>query len=335
MQVPISPALSFCYEQAVAMGCPAPDLLAGTGLVPEQMTQPQTLISPAQELRVYRSIIRVTGRESIGLQLGARVNLNTVGIEGGLLANAQDLDHVGYLMRRFHRLSSPWFASEVMGHPTPGEFVVRYRQTQALGSAYRFIIDRDLRGTLCILDEIFGAAAAGFYKEIAFGFPEPRDASVYEAHFECPVRFGTDFTYVTYDSEIAKLRNGKRNTVVFHAYVQVCRDMLARQDPTSWHQKVHVILSSGDDYPKLEDIALRLGCSERSLRRKLHEEGFRYSSLLDQVRYDRATYMLSHSKEPVKVIAYRLGYSEPSSFVHAFKRWSGISPIQFRQSRPG
>ena len=68
----------------------------------------------------------------------------------------------------------------------------------------------------------------------------------------------------------------------------------------------------------------------RTLHRHLAAEGASFRQLLDEVRQALAEEMLAH-RMTVDEVAERLGYSEASSFVHAFKRWKGISPRTYRQ----
>jgi len=341
---PIRPTLSFCVEQMAARGHDPARLLAGSGLRQDSYQQPQAVVSPQQELLIYRNILSLAGTDAIGLELGRAVHLNSIGILGALLSNAADLGHAGYLMRRFHLLSSPWFVSELIGELEPGKLLVRYKQTSNMGNLgtlgdvgdpgglYRLIIDRDIRGTLGLLVRIFGAGAAGFISGIAFGYRQPANARRYRAEFGCPVSFGHEYTYVTFDNSLAGLKNPQRCGIAYNIYLRLCRDALSDYAPASWHRRVTNLLSSGDDYPKAEDMAARLNCSERSLRRHLNAEGFQYSELVDRVRFDRAAYLLTHSRDPIKKIGFQLRYSEPPNFVHAFTRWAGMSPTRFRDA---
>jgi len=332
---PIQPTLSFCVEQMAVRGHDLAQLLSGSGLRQDSYQQPQAVVTPQQELLIYRNILGLAATDAIGLELGRAVHLNSIGILGALLSNAADLGHAGYLMRRFHLLSSPWFASELIGELEPGKLLVRYKQTSYLGDLgglYRFIIDRDIRGTLGLLVRIFGAGAAGFISGIAFGYSQPVGARRYRAEFGCPVSFGHEYTYVTFDNGLAGLKNPQRCGIAYNTYLRLCREALSDYAPASWHRRVTNLLCSGDDYPKAEDMAARLNCSERSLRRHLNSEGFQYSELVDRVRFDRAAYLLTHSRDPIKKIGFQLRYSEPPNFVHAFTRWAGMSPTRFRNA---
>jgi AraC-like DNA-binding protein len=73
-----------------------------------------------------------------------------------------------------------------------------------------------------------------------------------------------------------------------------------------------------------------MNCSERTLRRHLQATGSSYQQLLDELRFDRAKQLLQDNQMPIHRIAEVLGFSETASFRHAFIRWSGVAPSQFR-----
>jgi len=334
LATPIKPGLSFCLQRMVERGFDIRRLVAGTALDETSFTDPETLMTVQQELQVYRNIVGETHSGDIGLELGEEVNLNAVGVLGGLLSNAIDLGHAGYLLRRFELLVSTFIKSELMGELGPGSIIIRYRRNAELGELYRFFVDRDIRGTLGLVVEVFGEQARGFITRIEFGYPRPPDVRRYRQLFDFPVSFGHADTHVTYDYRLAPLANAARSVIAYRIYHYLCRTALNLYFPTTWRERVLTVLSSGNEYPRTAGMAARLNCSERSLRRHLEAEGVSYLDLVDQVRHDRAVYLLTYSRDPVKKIGLQLGYSEPASFVHAFSRWTGVSPMQFR-SAPG
>ncbi|KPK39708.1 MAG: hypothetical protein AMJ69_04945 [Gammaproteobacteria bacterium SG8_47] len=89
-------------------------------------------------------------------------------------------------------------------------------------------------------------------------------------------------------------------------------------------------LPSGDTSE--ESIARALNMSLRTLQRKLREEGATYKELLDGTRRDLATRYIENSSVSVSEITYLLGFSEPSNFSRAFRRWTGKSPSAYRAS---
>jgi AraC-like DNA-binding protein len=82
----------------------------------------------------------------------------------------------------------------------------------------------------------------------------------------------------------------------------------------------------------LAAFARDIGMSERTLQRRLSDEGESYQSLVDDVRRRFALEYLERSKFTVAEVAYLVGFSDLASFHHAFKRWTGRTPGSFRQS---
>ncbi len=76
----------------------------------------------------------------------------------------------------------------------------------------------------------------------------------------------------------------------------------------------------------VERVALELGLSRPTLYRKLKAEGTTFEKLLDDLRHKMALHYLNGTKVSVNEIAYLVGFSDPSAFSRAFKRWTGTSP---------
>src|SRR5205814_7256149 len=81
------------------------------------------------------------------------------------------------------------------------------------------------------------------------------------------------------------------------------------------------------------DVARQLGVSRRTLSRSLFAEGVTFARILEELRAALAKRYLRDRELPISEIAWLLGYREIGSFTHAFKRWTGTSPSQFRSSR--
>jgi AraC-like DNA-binding protein len=80
----------------------------------------------------------------------------------------------------------------------------------------------------------------------------------------------------------------------------------------------------------VEDVARSLAMSERTLARKLSDEGLNFTEILQQLRRDLAIRYLDDRKLHVSKIAWLLGFHEVSAFTHAFKRWTGKTPREMR-----
>ena len=80
-------------------------------------------------------------------------------------------------------------------------------------------------------------------------------------------------------------------------------------------------------------LAKAVGTSVRTLQRRLRETGANYSDLQNDVRKTLALNLLENETLALAEIAFSLGYSEVSAFNHAFRRWIGLSPGQYRRQR--
>ncbi len=85
------------------------------------------------------------------------------------------------------------------------------------------------------------------------------------------------------------------------------------------------------EVPALSRVAVRLGMSTRNLQRHLHEEGTSFHKLLDKTCHQMAVHQVREQRLPLGEVAFLLGYSEVSAFHRAFRRWTGMSPAQFRR----
>ncbi len=80
-------------------------------------------------------------------------------------------------------------------------------------------------------------------------------------------------------------------------------------------------------------LAQLLGSSVRTLQRELQERGTSHQALVEEIRSQRALQLLEEPEINVTEASYRLGFSEPSAFFRAFRRWTGTTPAAALASR--
>jgi AraC-like DNA-binding protein len=97
--------------------------------------------------------------------------------------------------------------------------------------------------------------------------------------------------------------------------------------------RVRQLLAEGirEGEPEQHEIAKSLALSERTLQRRLQDENVTFADLVEEVRADLARMYLNDPSLAVFEVAFLLGYSEPSAFNRAFRRWTGKSPSQYRR----
>lgn len=84
--------------------------------------------------------------------------------------------------------------------------------------------------------------------------------------------------------------------------------------------------------PDIADIARELGMSERTLQRRITEQGGSFRGLLDEARQELGRHLLSEGRNGIDEVAFLLGFQETSSFYRAFRAWEGMTPAQWRSS---
>ena len=114
---------------------------------------------------------------------------------------------------------------------------------------------------------------------------------------------------------------------------QTVIDYLARYDRSNITMQVRsqIIEQLPDGRPSQGEIAFNLNTSLRSLQRRLHEEDTSFKELLNDTQRELALSYIRDSNRSLGEITYLLGFSEPSNFTRAFKRWTGQSPAEYRE----
>lgn len=85
-----------------------------------------------------------------------------------------------------------------------------------------------------------------------------------------------------------------------------------------------------DGTPNQETIAESMHVSLRSLQRRLNKEETNFKTLLETTRQELALHYIRETHRTLGEITYLLGFSEPSNFTRAFKRWTGKTPAEYR-----
>lgn len=101
---------------------------------------------------------------------------------------------------------------------------------------------------------------------------------------------------------------------------------------SAYHSEVTALTAIAllEGFPKIDWVASKLEMSRRSLQRSLEAEGHSFSNLVDSLLQDRAMYLLETTNHRLVDIALQLGYSDGGHFSRAFRRWTGLSPSQYR-----
>jgi len=181
-----------------------------------------------------------------------------------------------------------------------------------------------------ICDDLLGHPLPLLAARFEHAAPDYRDS--YAEHFKAPVHFGAKDNAFAFDRRWLDQPLPLADIITHQAMAERCRkqniEFTGRQ---AWLGRIRQLLSAQlNAAPGLEGLAQQMNCSPRTLRRHLKDMGCSYQELLDELRFERAKQMLCEDQLPIYRIAETLGFSETASFRHAFVRWSGVAPSQFR-----
>ncbi len=162
--------------------------------------------------------------------------------------------------------------------------------------------------------------------------PRPAQAERWEYLLATRVTFDGDLTRISWslpDIREPLLTGDPALARVNDEHVRAHLDQFSA-DSTSRAVVSRIVEHLPDGPPSQELIARAMHVSNRTLQRKLREEGTSFIDLLRDTRMQLASKYLRQPNRSVVETAYLLGFSEPSTFSRAFKRWSGRAPAEFR-----
>ena len=169
-------------------------------------------------------------------------------------------------------------------------------------------------------------------EEILLSRGMPSDSAPYQRLGRCPVRFGQSQTGLLLTPSSLAFKLPEANADLHEQARARLASALENSRAGLTGQIRHVLrplLLVGKG--SMVNVAGRLGLHPRTLRRRLQREGARFEAIKDDVRYAAARELLLLGALGIADIAFTLDYASVSAFVHAFRRWSGISPGLWRQ----
>lgn len=310
-------------------------LLAGSGLSLTRLADPNFELSCTQELRLINNLLNLSGHpQGLGYQVGARYHFSTYGLFGyGLISSATVGDAL-QLALRFLPLT--YAVTRIAYHEQPSLGILTFTEPALADDSLRdFVIERDMAAAAVLLKEIAGSefSLAGF----TLKKKRPVDQAAASAGSILGMRpdYLADSNSLAFDRSLLSRPLPQANAVTVSMCEQMCAQLMERRIPrtgTANLVRQYLNITPLGAPPDLSSMASLINLSERTLKRRLHEEGTSYRHLLEQSRSAAALELLSDPALKLTDIAEKLGYSDLSSFSQTFKRWYGVSPRTYRHA---
>ena len=173
-----------------------------------------------------------------------------------------------------------------------------------------------------------------FYpSSISLTHAEPADSSEFEALFACPIYFNSPENRFNLSKQQADKHLTSSSPRLAQLSDQLIIEALAKLDKNNIIEQVKAEILHQLPSANVTDssVAKAINMSQRSLQRKLQQQGSSFKYLLNDLRSELAQHYIQDSNLSLLDIAFMLGFSEYSSFSRAFKRWTGLSPSACRE----
>ena len=308
-------------------------LLRRAGLPQEDFGGPLQRISAASQGKFLEYAAEAMDDGAFGLHLAAEANPREAGLLFYVTSAANNLGEALALFARYSRIANE--AVRIKHAHGPEGIVAEISFIGLSRHTAKQVTEFGVALTIKTLREIAGRNIRPTH--LSFIHARNSDLPAFEQFFGCPVEFGASGDQVAFSNETLALPLVTEDRHLLETLRPICDEAAKERGTAAGSLRAAVeneaqkLLPHG--HAKRHRVAKSLGHSERTLTRKLVDEGTTYEQVLDQLRQSLALQYIKEQGVSLSQIAWLLGYDGPSSFNHAFKRWTGRSPSVARNEK--
>lgn len=319
--------LSVLGRRLDELGIPSSAVLRLAGLSSELFQQTRIWLTTDEMRALYNAIEEVSGDPAIGLKIGAEERpeyYSPIAIAALFTRSFRDaLTRVA----RYKRLTSP---QEIRISERGKECSVEFVWLLAEVTESPIWIDSCFAWTVTIGRRGIGRSIHPLRVELRRPLINKQP---YEEFFACPMKSGVKHNRLIFRVEDLDQPFVTHNPDLLEAIApQLEAELKQRITNKSLKAQAKGVLkrSLAGQRPRLEEVAIELRMSARTLQRKLLEEGATFHDLMEEARHEMAQHYLRQPSLELNETAYLLGYADPNSFIRAFHKWEGTSPGEWR-----
>lgn len=318
-------------EVAAGHGMTVAECLRGTRIDAGELHEHSAMVAACDELQVIRNLQARLGTQlPLALEAGLRYHPTTFGVWGFMILSSATLQNAVDVGIRYLRLTS--FYCRIRLVDAPDELLVIADDAGLPADVRDFLVERD------------GATLMNLAKDILplkFSLTQVQTRRSQPAyHKRAEALFGRPISYAQAENRVGlhKAMLGwklPQADLPMRRMFEVECERLLRQHQTlaGIAGRVRERLRRDPEHmPTMETVAAEFKETARTLRRRLESVGTRFENLVEETRRNLAEELLRGTNLAISEVAERLGYSEPSTFIRAFKRWKSVSPQRYRKS---
>ena len=323
--------IQLAHQAMLSMGMNADEVWKRLGITPE-LLQDRNIRTPHDAQVIFWNVMEeVSGDADIGIHLGEHMPVYKGQVLQYLFLSSPTFGDGLKRALNYQRLLSD--ASQASVEIEDGQAYVLVESASEKVVGLRHLNECMVLGLVrffqYVTDDQFRPSAVDFSHEA------PSSIAEHSRVLGCDVRFGQDENRIHFDISLLDLPSLHAEPELLQLHEKLASEHVAkleRQDVVTRVYKVFgEMLETGQ--VNLEDVATRLDMKPRTLRTRLTEAGTNFNQLLADYRCNLAKKLLSSTDESIDEIVYLTGFSEPSTFYRAFKRWTNQTPVEYRNSR--
>jgi AraC-like DNA-binding protein len=317
------------YERIAQAGLDVEPLLKKARLTVRQIEDRDARLSVHSQIRFLDLAADLLMDPFLGFHLGRTFDLREIGLLYYTFASA---DVFGDALERAARFSTTANEGISLRYFQDDDAVVAINYVGVTRFSDRHQIEAWVAALVRSCRELTGRHVVP--RQVKMTHHRHEDCSELNAFFGTSVAFGADEDAVVFPGTVKDLPVVSADPYLHDLLVGYCEQALAQRPSSSGSLRAAVenaiapLLPHGKAH--VDEVARRLGMSERTLARHLASEGLTFNAVLSELRSDLARFHVRNSRLPVSHIAWLLGFREASAFTHAFKRWTGKTPRQMR-----
>jgi AraC-like DNA-binding protein len=307
--------------------------LSGTGLSQESLARPQTLTSIRQYITVCQNALHLSKDPETPFRVGNRIPLSAYGMYGFALVCSLTIREYFQVAVKYHRLATPLLSMSWREQKDSVSWILAMNPAVTHpDSLVRFILEQQLTQLANHLKTVVEPDRCRPIRA-ALPYAAPRHLHLYRRYIGCDLRFDQPLCELTYPRSILSEKPHMAHRLTSKLMRDTCDRILGEvKTSTGVAGEVYqIIASTAGHSPTMELVAKQLATTVRTLHRKLVSEGASFTQILDDVRCNLAKEYLRSTKLSMEDISELVGFSEAANFRHAFRRWTGSTPANFRR----
>jgi AraC-like DNA-binding protein len=310
-------------------GFEAEAVLSGTGVDPQRVQDRGYLIDAERRRAVIGNMIQLAGSAALGFEFGRQLRISQLGAVGHVLVSSHSIAEQYDAWVRYAQTLLGVQIGVGIRREASGAWTVDFHDPNPPGPEHVFCVEEILMIASKMAQSLSGEPI--HLVRVSLDYPAPPHAALYTELLQCPVEFGGDCVEMTADTPQLDEMFPTQDEELARTCRSYCGRLLEEMgaaQPIAARLRNMLAMNLGD-LPSIEAAAKALGMSERTLRRRLAEEGTGFQEVLSQFRCETAVDYLRSQRMKPKEIAYLLGFRHPTDFRRAFKAWTGQNIGQF------